>query len=259
MQPNIHNPYTILEIEPNADQTIIETAYRRMALRYHPDLNPTREATLVMQQINEAYSLLRQPQQRAKFDGQYKQPAAQTVSRPVRPAAPPQYTPTIPRAEAHPQPLQQEQLIVFYLNDEPYGFTVQDIISVSGAPQTTIHPHAPDFVEGTILARGERIPLVDLRKHLGIQMKPVSKDTRTILIRIQDAQAGLMVDSIENFLSVPSAITIHPPSFPFIQEMDFVRGFARIGFQLVILLNLNGLFSPQQSAYLSGFYHYLQS
>ncbi len=261
MQPNIHqNPYKILGIDPNADQTIIETAYRRMALRYHPDLNPAREATLVMQQINEAYTLLRQSQKRAELDRQYNPRTAPTSSR--RPASPPrtaqpQYT--APKAEPRVQLNQQEQLVVFYLNDEPYGFTVQDILSVSNAPQINPHPHAPDFVEGIILVRGEKTPLVDLRKHLGMPTIPVSRETRTLLIRVQDAQVGLMVDSIENFLSVPSAITIHPPSFPFNQDMDFVKGFARIGFQLVILLNLNGLFSQQQGAYLSGFYHYLQS
>lgn len=47
--------YTLLAVPPDADAQAVRRAYRRLARQYHPDLNAAPEATLRMQQINEAY------------------------------------------------------------------------------------------------------------------------------------------------------------------------------------------------------------
>ena len=84
------NLYTILQIEPGVSQDAVEMAYRRLALRFHPDLNHSREATLVMQEINLAYATLRSPQKRATYDKTIPksaaQPARQRENVPIRPA-----------------------------------------------------------------------------------------------------------------------------------------------------------------------------
>lgn len=63
--------YEILQVDPNADFQTIRTAYRNLALKYHPDNNDPRlseELNAKMRQINEAYSTLRDPVKRAKYD-----------------------------------------------------------------------------------------------------------------------------------------------------------------------------------------------
>lgn len=47
--------YELLAIPPDADAQAVRRAYRRLARQHHPDLNAAPEATLRMQQINEAY------------------------------------------------------------------------------------------------------------------------------------------------------------------------------------------------------------
>lgn len=66
-QPH-ENYYELLQVSPKADPEIIEAAYRRLALKYHPDHNPAPEATLRMQTINEAYNTLKDAQRRAEYD-----------------------------------------------------------------------------------------------------------------------------------------------------------------------------------------------
>jgi curved DNA-binding protein len=61
--------YKILGINRNASQETIKKAYRKLARKYHPDLNPNdNEAKSKFQQINEANYVLSDPQNRKKYD-----------------------------------------------------------------------------------------------------------------------------------------------------------------------------------------------
>ena len=52
----ITDPYKVLGISPNATDDEIKQAYRKLAKKYHPDLNPGDEtAAKKMQEINAAY------------------------------------------------------------------------------------------------------------------------------------------------------------------------------------------------------------
>lgn len=62
------NYYQILEIERNADQSKIKSAYRKLALKYHPDKNPSSESKLQFQQISEAYNILSDDKQKGQYD-----------------------------------------------------------------------------------------------------------------------------------------------------------------------------------------------
>jgi curved DNA-binding protein CbpA len=56
--------YDILQISPDASSDEIQRAYRKLAMRYHPDRNPAPDAAVQMAAINEAYEVLQDPLQR---------------------------------------------------------------------------------------------------------------------------------------------------------------------------------------------------
>ena len=60
--------YKTLQVDAEAEPEVIAAAYRRLSLKYHPDTNTAADATLRMQQINEAYDVLRDPGKRARYD-----------------------------------------------------------------------------------------------------------------------------------------------------------------------------------------------
>lgn len=60
--------YDILGVNKSASATEIKSAYRKLALKYHPDRNKAADAHEKFKEINEAYEVLGNPEKKAKFD-----------------------------------------------------------------------------------------------------------------------------------------------------------------------------------------------
>lgn len=60
--------YKVLMLAEIADQEIISTVYRKLAQRYHPDVDSSPEAAQRMAAVNEAYETLRDPEKRRRYD-----------------------------------------------------------------------------------------------------------------------------------------------------------------------------------------------
>lgn len=95
--------YEILEVSPNASAAVIKAAYRCLAQQCHPDKNAGDPASVErLSLINQAYAVLADPLQRARYDERAgvradrrgsgralapAQPGANKASTPVRPFA----------------------------------------------------------------------------------------------------------------------------------------------------------------------------
>ncbi|GAB4400529.1 MAG: hypothetical protein Kow00123_08660 [Anaerolineales bacterium] len=72
MSKKLVDYYRILQVDPEADPDVVEAAYKRLARKYHPDLNPDPDANQRMQEINLAYEVLGDPQKRAEYHQEWQ-------------------------------------------------------------------------------------------------------------------------------------------------------------------------------------------
>lgn len=61
--------YKILGVNRDASETEIKSAYRKLARKYHPDVNKDKEAAQKFKDVNEAYEVLSDPEKRKRYDG----------------------------------------------------------------------------------------------------------------------------------------------------------------------------------------------
>jgi DnaJ-class molecular chaperone len=64
----VPDPYAVLGVSRDATAEEIHSAYRNLAKRHHPDTS-TDDTTAAMQQLNHAYAVVGNPQQRQQYDG----------------------------------------------------------------------------------------------------------------------------------------------------------------------------------------------
>jgi curved DNA-binding protein CbpA len=63
--------YLILGIDENSSQEVIKSAFKKMALKWHPDRNPGMDTTQKMQELNEAYLILKDIEAKKRYDIEY--------------------------------------------------------------------------------------------------------------------------------------------------------------------------------------------
>jgi len=63
--------YAILEISQTATKAEIKSAFKRQAVKWHPDKNPGKDTTKKMQEINEASLILNDDEARVRYDREY--------------------------------------------------------------------------------------------------------------------------------------------------------------------------------------------
>ena len=74
--------YAILGVHPSASEGEIKKAFRKLAIRYHPDKNPSVEAHPVFQEISEAYDVLGDREKRSLYDDRRANPFSEILSQP---------------------------------------------------------------------------------------------------------------------------------------------------------------------------------
>ena len=97
----------------------------------------------------------------------------------------------------------EEQLVVFRLGQEEFGVPIDSVQEIVRVPELLTHvPKAPAFVEGVINLRGTVLPVIDLRRRLGLQDAERSDRQRIMVFVIDRVCTGFIVDSVAEVLKV---------------------------------------------------------
>ncbi len=142
----------------------------------------------------------------------------------------------------------ENQLVVFDLANEHYGVDIAAVEGIIKLQTITALPHAPHFVEGVTNLRGKVLPVIDLRKRFGLPPGEATKDTRIVVVEMNGATVGIVVDGVSEVLRV-NPDDVEPPS-PIVTTMDsaFLKGIAKLGERLIILLDLGQVLNAQEKA-----------
>ncbi|MGQ9778465.1 MAG: chemotaxis protein CheW [Bacillota bacterium] len=144
------------------------------------------------------------------------------------------------------------QLLVFKLGEEEYAVDILQARGIEHLDQgITRVPKAPSFVEGVINLRGEIVPIVDLRKRFGLEVRPIGYDTRVIVVEVAGNLVGMIVDAIVEVLRVPSSSIEPAPEITKGVDAYYLAGVVKLENRLIVLFNLERALSPQEAQELS--------
>lgn len=133
----------------------------------------------------------------------------------------------------------EKQYVVFKLGVEVFGLDINKVKEIIIYQDTTKLPGTGQQIEGVINLRGHIIPIYDLRKRFGFPEGKRNRDTRIVVVEVQDSTLGIIVDGVSEVLMIPAGV-IEKPSAMISTGVDakFIAGIAKTEEGLIILLNL---------------------
>ena len=144
------------------------------------------------------------------------------------------------------------QLVSFNCGSEEFGIDILKVQEINKSLKITKVPNAPSFIEGVINLRGKVIPVVCLRRKLGLEDKEADKDTRIIVVEISERTIGFIVDSVNEVLRIPKVITETPPDLVLGIDSKYITSIAKLEDRLLILLDIDKVLSTEEYDGLSG-------
>jgi purine-binding chemotaxis protein CheW len=133
---------------------------------------------------------------------------------------------------------QEIEMLSFLLGGEEYVLPVDEVREVLKSRELTIVPNSPPHILGVTSIRGTVLPVIDLGRRLGLPRAQRDEKARIIIISPDDEDAGIVVDRVTGVMRIsPEAIRPAPETVE--QGAEFLRGIARKGDRLYILLDLN--------------------
>ncbi len=140
------------------------------------------------------------------------------------------------------------QLVSFKVGEEEFGVDILKVQEINKMTVITRVPNAPDFVEGVINLRGRVIPIIDLRKRLGLPQIEHDKNTRIIVVEIANKTIGFIVDAVSEVLRISRDITEKPPALVAGIDADYITAVAKLEDRLLILLDLDKVLTKDETA-----------
>jgi purine-binding chemotaxis protein CheW len=143
------------------------------------------------------------------------------------------------------------QLVSFNIGEEEFGVDILKVQEINRIVEITKVPRSPEFVEGVINLRGKVIPIIDLRKRFQMELKQADKDTRIVVVNIENQVMGMVVDAVSEVLRLPKDTIEPPPEIAMSIDSEYIQGVAKLEDRLLIFLDLSKVFSEKERAVLS--------
>jgi chemotaxis signal transduction protein len=138
-------------------------------------------------------------------------------------------------------------LVTFRLAEQMYALPIEPVARIIEMVTITSIPHVGSAVEGVINVRGEPIPVINLRRHFGLEEVPLGLRTPIVLVQSGKQTFGLIVDEVTDVLSlsgddISRVADLLPEGMA---EAPILSGIAHVEHEAVLLLDVEHLLMPK--------------
>jgi len=137
-------------------------------------------------------------------------------------------------------------LLCFNLADKEYGVDIKTVREVRRIKSVTPIPKALDFIEGVVSLRGRVVPIISLRKKLGLPDAAQGSLDRVLITELGGHIFGIAVDSVIGVTLLDES-SIEPPD-EILKKCEYLKGVGKIGKRLVLITDLEKLLSSEEKS-----------
>lgn len=149
---------------------------------------------------------------------------------------------------------QSSHLVTLGLGPEIFAVPVACVIEILAMRELCRVPDAPDFLAGLTEMREQAVPVIDLRRRLGLPPAAITHQTRIIVLEIAVAGhanlvVGLIADRVIEVITLAAAQIGPAPQIGSSWGSGYIGGIGRHGAGFVIIFDMARLFSGEEIAH----------
>jgi len=141
------------------------------------------------------------------------------------------------------EPEVQRQIVAFRVGEEVFGLEIGNVREVIEYREVTPVPRAPEFVAGIISLRGAILPVVDLRKRIGMEPTEPGPETVILVLEVDGRRVGLVADRILDILKAGPERALRTKEQKGAVAQEYIQEILKVEDRVVILLRVDQLIS----------------
>jgi len=139
----------------------------------------------------------------------------------------------------------KDRYLTFNIDSEAYGLEISSVKEIIEMVPITKVPESSEFVEGIINLRGDIIGVLDVRKRFLKDTKPYDEHTCIIVVEYDDNNLGLIVDSVNEVLTIEGSKIFAPPNAKLNHYNQYIRNIGQVDGGVVLLIDLDKLLQQE--------------
>ncbi|AGC68825.1 chemotaxis protein CheW [Thermoclostridium stercorarium subsp. stercorarium DSM 8532] len=140
----------------------------------------------------------------------------------------------------------KNRYLTFSLGQETYGLEVEYVTEIVGFQKITEIPELPEYLKGVINLRGKIIPVMDVRLRFKKEPKEYNDRTCIIVIDINGASVGLIVDAVSEVIAIPEENQADPPQLNKEVKNKCIKKIGKAGNDIKLLIDCEKLLSKEE-------------
>ena len=143
--------------------------------------------------------------------------------------------------------MSEKQYVIFKLDNGEFGIEIMNVREIVPYEESISIPDTPDFIEGVINHRGDVIPIINLKSKFSLSKLEITKDTRIIVITLDEREVGFIVDEASQTVRLSDADIDPAPSIIGGVDRRYITGVGKLDEKrLLILIDLEKILSENE-------------
>lgn len=143
------------------------------------------------------------------------------------------------------------QVVKFRIGALPFAVNIENVREIIYYREAMPMPDAPSFVEGVLDLRGLIIPVIDLKRKLGIEDPKGGAPNHILILHLDETNVGMVVDEVMEVLRILDTDLQAPHRIHKGPGSRYLVGVVKRGDEMVYVLDLDRLLTSDEKASIS--------
>ena len=145
------------------------------------------------------------------------------------------------------QEVETKQYIVVQIGNEKYGIDIGYIDNIVRMQKITRVPKAQSYFKGVINLRGETVPVMSIRKKMGLEDDVITDASRIIILKVEEkGSLGVVVDQVREVITLSTAEIDKSGVSSKNAKDTFINGIGKNGEELISLFEISAILEERE-------------